>query len=51
MSLRDDFMEIADKLETKSEELHELASQMDSIKSELHAIRGDIRTKADLVKE
>lgn len=51
MSLRDEFMEIADKLESKSAELHELASQMDSIKSELHAIRGDIRTKADSIKE
>lgn len=51
MGLRDDLLEIADKLETKSEELHELASRIDSVKSELHAIRGDIRTKADSIKE
>jgi hypothetical protein len=51
MSLRDDLLEIADKLETKGDELHELASKLESIKSELHAIRGDIRTKADSIKE
>jgi hypothetical protein len=47
MGLKSDFNDLAEKLESKSEELHEIASKLDGIKNDLHQIRSDIKTKAE----